>query len=367
MRHVLFALSALSAISIIACGDSSSSAPENPEIPSSSSQVDVISSSSLADSAPSEGLSSSSAGSALSEESSSSQESISSADEKQSLPFDTLLAKADHDKFRLAADYDGSKLESYQNIQKKKGVKLEHIAYFYAAEPYCQSQPSETGLITTKYAIGPGSDHFMMTKGDSLVVDELSKCDFSVLALCQEAAPGQSVCDSLEWNACRGNSGSYLQKITVNGETFYYANEDSQKYLVKLGDSTFTKWEYPVAPAPDTVAYDPWNDWSMIAREDSTLRFEDRVLYIDKYKLAIKDQGETWMFENDTCSTLYTAPSGTSKELACNERQSVNNDGIACIQRNMGVTNFYPRLCRPNTPTASNIWCILDQENPEAK
>ena len=192
-------------------------------------------------------------------------------------------------------------------------------------------------------------------------------------------------CKMPAWGAC-GNVNDYLKKITVGNEVFFYteikdlyAYQDSVKEyeLIRLTDSTITVWVKPnpwyIEPALDTVALPPPTGWEIDAFEGDSLvtivgydsnlikEYIDTI-FIEKYNVKITDIGSTWIFENETCRTADYVPDTThTVQEQCKERQDYINNGVDCMQRNIGAPEgVYPNLCRPTKKSGDGVWCILD-------
>lgn len=272
------------------------------------------------------------------------------------LPFDTAGVNAEIFSYEpLQEDEDST----YYREVFGKNIKN---AYWLVPENggYCYTIDEPTGELGGGYVSDPGWNQVIIVeRNDSLLLSDYQSCS------------------SFDWNGCRKVDYAYTQKISVGVDIFYYGEFESKLLLIKLTDSTITRWTVKnpsyVPPAQDTTIHGFEKRWfdgdSMVTfvGDNPNSDYVDTI-FIEKYNLKITDSELTWIFENETCTkTGYKARSGKSSEDSCNDYIEYYNDGAKCIQRNMGLSGMnFPRLCRPEPfrYTGWNVWCILDGDMP---
>lgn len=232
---------------------------------------------------------------------------------------------------------------------------------------YCTSQTYESGKIAVTYKRGYpyDFDYFLLEQGDSLMFANVLSCDEYPL-----------------WGTCRGNS-TYSKKIMVGNEAFFYVKHkwataqwnEWEAELIQLKDSTITIWKKKnpsyVEMILDTVAANPTRGWKKSVFEgDSLVTFVGELneyrridtIFIEKYNLKITDEGSTWIFENETCSSYgYKKDTTKTMQEQCKDEEDFRNGFVDCTAKNMKTPEgVYPRLCRPLKIEHSSVWCILD-------
>lgn len=232
---------------------------------------------------------------------------------------------------------------------------------------YCTSQTYESGKIAVTYKRGYpyDFDYFLLEQGDSLMFANVLSCDEYPL-----------------WGTCRGNS-TYSKKIMVGNEAFFYVKHkwataqwnEWEAELIQLKDSTITIWKKKnpsyVEMILDTVAAKPTRGWKKSVFEgDSLVTFVGELneyrridtIFIEKYNLKITDEGSTWIFENETCSSYgYKKDTTKTMQEQCKDEEDFRNGFVDCTAKNMKTPEgVYPRLCRPLKIEHSSVWCILD-------
>lgn len=377
----------------VACGDSDSSqAPEQEtaSLESSSSEDSENSSSSLskeesssaAESATDSLANGSEMSSAVQDGSSSSQdsgagtsseiaaESSSSESSKvpryDKLPFDTTGVKPDVYDF-VPVD-TGAKQETYkyepidESYYTSYGENAKNIRWVYPRdyEGYCYIIDEPNGeygggfMSTSAYL-----ERVVIVQDDSLLYADLYECSDYV------------------WDGCRNSKDAYLAKIKIGDDVYYYREFEDELKLVQLTDSTVSEWtvKNPSYVAPVVESHSGWPK-SMFADDalvtfvgdDPNSDYAD-TLYIEKYNVKITDGENTWIFENDTCTERgYSPASDLSASESCSGYIKYHNESKACIKRNLGTASFV-RLCRPQKDVYASwkVWCILDQEKPDAQ
>ena len=281
--------------------------------------------------------------------SSSSAETLGSSSSEGQLPFDTVGATLEIYGYER---YDENMHEYGENSKNVVMVEQKNFSSCYVKEV-----PSgEVGV--TYMATGSPMDWLLIAHGDSLLMSDVQNCSTYV------------------WGDCRKDEYAYTQKISVGEDVFYYGEFEKNLMLVQLTDSTISVWykknpSYVVPQAQiDTNRHSGWkkslfeND-SLVTfvGDDSSSAFVDTV-FIEKYNVKITNVQNTWIFENETCTSLgYKAAPGITPEESCMAAGKYRNDAIKCIQRNMGVSSdVFPRLCRPYGVANQymGVWCILD-------
>ena len=232
---------------------------------------------------------------------------------------------------------------------------------------YCTSQTYESGKIAVTYKRGYpyDFDYFLLEQGDSLMFAKVLVCDEYPL-----------------WGTCRGD-GTYSKKIMVGNETFFYVKyewataqwNEWEAELIQLKDSTITIWKKKnpsyVEMLLDTVAAKPTRGWKKsVFEEDSLVTFVGELneyrridtIFIEKYNLKITDEGSTWIFENETCSSYgYKKDTTKTMQEQCKDEEDFRNGFVDCTAKNMKTPEgVYPRLCRSLKIKHSSVWCILD-------
>ena len=232
---------------------------------------------------------------------------------------------------------------------------------------YCTSQTYESGKIAVTYKRGYpyDFDYFLLEQGDSLMFAKVLVCDEYPL-----------------WGTCRGNS-TYSKKIMVGNEAFFYVKHkwataqwnEWEAELIQLKDSTITIWKKKnpsyVEMLLDTVAANPTRGWKKSVFEgDSLVTFVGELnefrridtIFIEKYNLKITDEGSTWIFENETCSSYgYKKDTTRTMQEQCKDEEDFRNGFVDCTAKNMKTPEgVYPSLCRPFKIEHSSVWCILD-------
>ena len=354
-KHILGGISV--SLFLWACSDTASSEQEitslSPEDSIESSSTDTIEQSPESSSSE-ETLSSSSS---QDPESSSSQILSSETSEPEpakldKLPFDTTGAKSDtfHYEYALKAYKDDSLNISF--LQEDYGENIENLVFAYEGDGYyCHIGGDATGRIGAVYTHQSPAEYALLRSGDSLLFT---------------FAPN---CTVLSFDSCTPDAGDFLtQKITIGDDIFYYGEFKASFVIAQVTDSTVIYWSIrnPAYIPPEPQSF----EWKKYFNEDDTLvQFISKdTIYIAKYNVKITDGEDTWIFENEVCTTSgYAVAPGTPSKEACEGREKYNNDAIECIQRNMksDVYNLYPRLCRPSTNPhyqLSSLWCILDED-----
>lgn len=232
---------------------------------------------------------------------------------------------------------------------------------------YCTSQTYESGKIAVTYKRGYpyDFDYFLLEQGDSLMFAKVLVCDEYPL-----------------WGTCRGD-GTYSKKIMVGNEAFFYVKyewataqwNEWEAELIQLKDSTITIWKKKnpsyVEMILDTVAANPTRGWKKsVFKGDSLVTFVGELneyrridtIFIEKYNLKITDEGSTWIFENETCSSYgYKKDTTKTMQEQCKDEEDFRNGFVDCTAKNMKTPEgVYPRLCRPFKIEHSSVWCILD-------
>lgn len=237
---------------------------------------------------------------------------------------------------------------------------------------YCTSQTYESGKIAVTYKRGYpyDFDYFLLEQGDSLMFANVLVCDEYPL-----------------WGTCRGD-GTYSKKIMVGNEAFFYVKHEWataqwnewEAELIQLKDSTITIWKKKNPSYVemildemilDTVAAKPTRGWKKSVFEgDSLVTFVGELneyrridtIFIEKYNLKITDEGSTWIFENETCSSYgYKKDTTKTMQEQCKDEEDFRNGFVDCTAKNMKTPEgVYPRLCRPLKIEHSSVWCILD-------
>ena len=232
---------------------------------------------------------------------------------------------------------------------------------------YCTSQTYESGKIAVTYKRGYpyDFDYFLLEQGDSLMFANVLVCDEYPL-----------------WGTCRGD-GTYSKKIMVGNEAFFYVKyewataqwNEWEAELIQLKDSTITIWKKKnpsyVEMILDTVAAKPTRGWKKSVFEgDSLVTFIGELnvyrridtIFIEKYNLKITDEGSTWIFENETCSSYgYKKDTTKTMQEQCKDEEDFRNGFVDCTAKNMKTPEgVYPSLCRPLKIEHSSVWCILD-------
>ena len=281
--------------------------------------------------------------------SSSSPETLGSSSSEGQLPFDTVGAT-----FEIYGyERYGSDMQEYgENSKNVVMVEQKNFSSCYVKEV----PNGEVGV--TYMATGSPMDWLLIAREDSLLMSDVQNCSTYV------------------WGDCRKDEYAYTQKISVGEEVFYYGEFEKNLMLVQLTDSTVSVWykknpSYVVPQAQiDTNRHSGWkkslfeND-SLVTfvGDDSSSAFVDTI-FIEKYNVKITNVQNTWIFENETCTSLgYKAAPGITPEESCMAAGKYRNDAIKCIQRNMGVSSdVFPRLCRPYGVANQymGVWCILD-------
>lgn len=332
---------------LLSCGESDSSqAPEVPPLGKTSS------SSSSEGAAPQEFLASSSSG-----------DMVSPIPVMDTLPFDTTGIKPQVLIYRIVPD--GVPAETRAQNPEMWGQRISVTDGVGVG--YCTSQTYESGKIAVTYKRGYpyDFDYFLLEQGDSLMFANVLSCDEYPL-----------------WGTCRGNS-TYSKKIMVGNEAFFYVKHkwataqwnEWEAELIQLKDSTITIWKKKnpsyVEMILDTVAAKPTRGWKKSEFEgDSLVTFVGELnefrridtIFIEKYNLKITDEGSTWIFENETCSSYgYKKDTTKTMQEQCKDEEDFRNSFVDCTAKNMKTPEgVYPRLCRPFKIEHSSVWCILD-------
>jgi len=172
-------------------------------------------------------------------------------------------------------------------------------------------------------------------------------------------------CSGWNWNACRESKDAYFEKIKVGDEYFYYGRFEQLQELIHLTDSTIVIWKKE-ENAPKSPSKFEWKKEDF--ENDSLVTFlSSDTIYIEKYNVKITDDARTWVFENETCTSMnYVVDSTKSKSENCTAYGEYKNSSIRCIQKNMNVPSIddvYPNLCRPMKREYMDgaVWCILDE------
>lgn len=278
-----------------------------------------------------------------------------------SLPFDTTGIKPQVLIYRIVPD--GVPAETRAQNPEMWGQR---ISVTEDVE-YCTSQTYESGKIAVTYKRGYpyDFDYFLLEQGDSLMFANVLVCDEYPL-----------------WGTCRGD-GTYSKKIMVGNEAFFYVKHkwataqwnEWEAELIQLKDSTITIWKKKnpsyVEMILDTVAAKPTRGWKKSVFEgDSLVTFVGELneyrridtIFIEKYNLKITDEGSTWIFENETCSSYgYKKDTTKTMQEQCKDEEDFRNGFVDCTAKNMKTPEgVYPRLCRPFKIEHSSVWCILD-------
>lgn len=323
--YVLFALP------FLACSESVSS---NDDVLYSNAQSDLSSSSEKIESSSS----------LLN--SSSSQEVKSNTSELKGLPFDTTGIKADSTRYEyLLKKYAGNDyLSVYRN---EYGDSLDNFILVNDDGGYCYTPITSTGITTGHYISNPTYNCILMVHGDSLLFTNVRDCS------------------GWNWNACRESKDAYFEKIKVGDEYFYYGRFEKLQELIHLTDSTIVIWKKQ-ENTPKNPSKFEWKKEDF--ENDSLVTFlSSDTIYIEKYNVKITDDTRTWVFENETCTSMnYVVDSTKSKSENCTAYGEYKNSSIRCIQKNMNVPSFdhvYPNLCRPMSHEYMDgaVWCILDE------
>ena len=354
-KHILGGISV--SLFLWACSDTASSEQEitslSPEDSIESSSTDTIEQSPKSSSSE-ETLSSSSS---QDPESSSSQISSSGTSESESqkldkLPFDTTGVKSDTFHYEHALKFYTDEELDISDLQQEYGENIDDLVMVTEGDGYfCHIGGDATGRIGAVYAQQTPADYALITRGDSLLFTYAENCSV------------------LSFDSCSNdNADIYPQKITIGDDVFYYGEFKASFVIVQLTDSTLIKWSIrnPAYIPPEQQSF----EWKKYFNEDDTLvQFISKdTIYIEKYNVKITDGEDTWIFENEVCTTSgYTTAPGTPRKEACEGREKYNNDAIKCIQRNMksDAYDLYPRLCRPSTNPhyqLHSLWCILDKD-----
>ena len=354
-KHILGGISV--SLFLWACSDTASSEQEitslSPEDSIESSSTDTIEQSPESSSSE-ETLSSSSS---QDPESSSSQISSSGTSESESqkldkLPFDTTGVKSDTFHYEHALKFYTDEELDISDLQQEYGENIDDLVMVTEGDGYfCHIGGDATGRIGAVYAQQTPADYALITRGDSLLFTYAENCSV------------------LSFDSCSNdNADIYPQKITIGDDVFYYGEFKASFVIVQLTDSTLIKWSIrnPAYIPPEPQSF----EWKKYFNEDDTLvQFISKdTIYIEKYNVKITDGEDTWIFENEVCTTSgYTTAPGTPRKEACEGREKYNNDAIKCIQRNMksDAYDLYPRLCRPSTNPhyqLHSLWCILDKD-----
>ena len=283
-----------------------------------------------------------------------------------SLPFDTTGIKPQVLIYRIVPD--GVPAETRAQNPEMWGQR---ISVTEDVE-YCTSQTYESGKIAVTYKRGYpyDFDYFLLEQGDSLMFANVLVCDEYPL-----------------WGTCRGD-GTYSKKIMVGNEAFFYVKyewataqwNEWEAELIQLKDSTITIWKKKNPSYVemildemilDTVAAKPTRGWKKSVFEgDSLVTFVGELneyrridtIFIEKYNLKITDEGSTWIFENETCSSYgYKKDTTKTMQEQCKDEEDFRNGFVDCTAKNMKTPEgVYPRLCRPLKIEHSSVWCILD-------
>lgn len=277
------------------------------------------------------------------------------------LPFDTTGIKPQVLIYRIVPD--GVPAETRAQNPEMWGQRISVIEDV----EYCTSQTYESGKIAVTYKRGYpyDFDYFLLEQGDSLMFANVLVCDEYPL-----------------WGTCRGD-GTYSKKIMVGNEAFFYVKyewataqwNEWEAELIQLKDSTITIWKKKnpsyVEMILDTVAAKPTRGWKKSVFEgDSLVTFVGELneyrridtIFIEKYNLKITDEGSTWIFENETCSSYgYKKDTTKTMQEQCKDEEDFRNGFVDCTAKNMKTPEgVYPRLCRPLKIEHSSVWCILD-------
>lgn len=293
--------------------------------------------------------------------SSSSGDMVSPTTVMDTLPFDTTGIKPQVLIYRIVPD--GVPAETRAQNPEMWGQR---ISVTEDVE-YCTSQTYESGKIAVTYKRGYpyDFDYFLLEQGDSLMFADVLVCDEYPL-----------------WGTCRGD-GTYSKKIMVGNEAFFYVKyewataqwNEWEAELIQLKDSTITIWKKKnpsyVEMILDTVAANPTRGWKKsVFKGDSLVTFVGELneyrridtIFIEKYNLKITDEGSTWIFENETCSSYgYKKDTTKTMQEQCKDEEDFRNGFVDCTAKNMKTPEgVYPRLCRPFKIEHSSVWCILD-------
>jgi hypothetical protein len=293
--------------------------------------------------------------------SSSSGDMVSPTTVMDTLPFDTTGIKPQVLIYRIVPD--GVPAETRAQNPEMWGQR---ISVTEDVE-YCTSQTYESGKIAVTYKRGYpyDFDYFLLEQGDSLMFAKVLVCDEYPL-----------------WGTCRGD-GTYSKKIMVGNEAFFYVKyewataqwNEWEAELIQLKDSTITIWKKKnpsyVEMILDTVAANPTRGWKKsVFKGDSLVTFVGELneyrridtIFIEKYNLKITDEGSTWIFENETCSSYgYKKDTTKTMQEQCKDEEDFRNGFVDCTAKNMKTPEgVYPRLCRPFKIEHSSVWCILD-------
>ena len=280
-----------------------------------------------------------------------------------SLPFDTTGIKPQVLIYRIVPD--GVPAETRAQNPEMWGQRISVTDGVGVG--YCTSQTYESGKIAVTYKRGYpyDFDYFLLEQGDSLMFANVLSCDEYPL-----------------WGTCRGNS-TYSKKIMVGNEAFFYVKHkwataqwnEWEAELIQLKDSTITIWKKKnpsyVEMILDTVAAKPTRGWKKSVFEgDSLVTFIGELnvyrridtIFIEKYNLKITDEGSTWIFENETCSSYgYKKDTTKTMQEQCKDEEDFRNGFVDCTAKNMKTPEgVYPNLCRPLKIEHSSVWCILD-------
>jgi hypothetical protein len=380
-KFLSFVLTGFIALALFACdGDSNSlqapvqdppqvgmesSSSEETEISSSSLETLAVSSSSEVTEISSSSLKTSAKSSSSQDvsESSSSQESVGSSSSEESvllssvsekLPFDTTGIKPHYLKYTVDPD-------TFSNeTREKAGQFLGHyITVEEYIEPFCDVvHIYENGKIVTAFTgYLDVSNCVLAVQGDSLMFANVRNCQSLPI-----------------WGACQ-NEEAYSRKIKVGDDVFYVGVSEEQLQLTQLTDSTMTVWvaaNPSYVPSPKTWKKSVFGSTSMVTFAENKVdpNYVDTI-FIDKYGLAITDWDRTWIFENETCTTVdFVQDAARTPEEQCEDWEKYRNSFVDCTARNMKTPEgVYPRLCRPTSTRfyENSVWCILDSEMPTVK
>lgn len=255
--------------------------------------------------------------------------------------------------------YYYSPVSAYSNkalvdsLQKKYGDAAGDMIVVYDSAEYCRvvSEEGGTGRVsvihTQEFTEWP---YLLLTRGDSLLYTQPESCS------------------PLTWNGCRRDALGYMKKVVTEDDVFYYARTQSEELIVQIKDSVIYSWYNDDS---DYVNPNQWTKWDKkVFEKDTLVKFiGDDTLFIEKYNVKITDEGDTWVFENETCSSRDDRDESEFENMKTEEFcvffERLFNDAIACIQRNMGVpSDVYPRLCRDaNISYSDKVWCILDKDD----
>lgn len=345
---------------LVACDDTASSQDQYfanlPQEKYSSSSFENIEESSSSQ-APVVSLSSGTVEESSSSEVSSSSQEAAQDSEKQipkldTLPFDTTGIKPQYISYSI--DPDTFSIET----REKAGPYLGHyITTDEIVNPYCMvMHVYESGKIVTDYmGVREVSNCVLVVREDSLMFSNIQKCRNVPI-----------------WGSCQ-NAEAYSRKIMVGDDVFYFGVSEKQLQLTQLTDSTMTIWitanpSYePKESLPSTWKKSVFENDTMVTSVANKVdpSYVDTIS-IKKYGLTITDWGNTWIFENETCTTEdFVRDSAKTPEEQCKDWENYRNSFVDCTARNMKTPkDVYPRLCRPSKIDHYTVWCILDSEMP---